>query len=974
MMDEWQMQELMLLDAEDNEAELEALFHDAILVEAMADGMTEEQADAFLSHVGIPHVGNVPHSGRYAWGTGENPYQGMIDFQSTVRRLKKAGMSDVDIAKHMGLRNTAHLKAKSSVAKNELEKYRRDMAVKLKAKGMSNVAIAQRMFGDPRKDTTVHNLLKRADEEKKNELKDTMDAIRGDIKKNHMVAIGEGTELYLNVTNSRMETAIEALKDEGYKVVNVRVPQYQKNNGDMTVVRVLTDHPGSDKEAYAYVHKHLDGIKPCGVHYEDSTDKFHELEPPRSISSKRIKVVYAEDGGLEKDGTIEIRRGCPDLDLGRAHYAQVRIAVDGTHYLKGMCLYKDDMPPGVDVIFNTNKHRGTPLMGDKFNSVLKPMEKDPQNPFGATIRTQSQLKLIQRHYIDKNGQPQLSCLNIVNEEGNWREWNRTISAQMLSKQSVPLIRKHLDLTRQDRREEFNEIMSITNPVLRKIRLEEFGDACDSAAVHLKAHGFARQMTQVLLPLSTLKPNEIYAPNFKDGEEVVLIRYPHASIHEIPSLIVNNRNKEGKSVLGRPVDGVGIPPEVAAHLSGADFDGDTAIVIPNNSHDIQHRKYFEELKGFDGKEEYKGYPGMKRMTKKQRGMEMGKITNLITDMTAQGAPIQDMVPAIKHSMVVIDAYKHGLDFRRSEAENHIQQLRERYQVQPNGHVGGATTLFSKAGSPVRIPHRLFKGYDPETGEKKWVDSGKINHLPKYKNIKNEEGKIVKREYLKDDEGNQIYEDRERTVELKRMAVEKDAMNLVSKWKFSNELAYARYANDMKALGNRARKEAAAIQLPKKDKNAAEVYKAEVKSIMGKLKQAMMNKPLERQASILTMAEIRLRKIESNYMDPDEEKKLKNRLFRENRTLVGADKNYIELTDDEQKALNSNALSPTAARQVFMNMTAPYRNALFTKPKENKLTANQIAKAEHMLRKGKTQGEVAAELGISVDTLLDNVVVE
>ena len=38
-------------------------------------------------------------------------------------------------------------------------------------------------------------------------------------------------------------------------------------------------------------------------------------------------------------------------------------------------------------------------------------------------------------------------------------------------------------------------------------------------------------------------NEIYAPNYRDGENVVLIRYPHGGIFEIPELIVNNKFAE-----------------------------------------------------------------------------------------------------------------------------------------------------------------------------------------------------------------------------------------------------------------------------------------------------------------------------------------------------------------------------------------------------------------------------------------------
>ena len=50
-----------------------------------------------------------------------------------------------------------------------------------------------------------------------------------------------------------------------------------------------------------------------------------------------------------------IRPGVPDVSLGNAKYAQVRIQVGNDHYLKGMAIYKDDLPKGIDILFNTNK-------------------------------------------------------------------------------------------------------------------------------------------------------------------------------------------------------------------------------------------------------------------------------------------------------------------------------------------------------------------------------------------------------------------------------------------------------------------------------------------------------------------------------------------------------------------------------------------------------------------------------------------
>lgn len=122
-------------------------------------------------------------------------------------------------------------------------------------------------------------------------------------------------------------------------------------------------------------------------HSGDFLSRVYELRKafqcPESMDSGRLQIRYAEDGGVNKDGVIELRRGVSDLSLGESIYAQVRILVDGNRYIKGMAVYGDDadFPPGVDVIFNTNKKSGVPKM-----DVLKPISDDPDNPFGSLIK------------------------------------------------------------------------------------------------------------------------------------------------------------------------------------------------------------------------------------------------------------------------------------------------------------------------------------------------------------------------------------------------------------------------------------------------------------------------------------------------------------------------------------------------------------------------------------------------------------
>src|SRR6478672_11905277 len=105
------------------------------------------------------------------------------------------------------------------------------------------------------------------------------------------------------------------------------------------------------------------------------------------------------------------------------------------------------------------------------------------------------------------------------------------------------------MTYERRLKDYNDILSLTNPAVRKKFLEEFADNADSAAVHLKAATLPRSRYQVILPVNSIKSNEVFAPNFRNGEQVVLIRSPHGGTFEIPKLIVNNRNREARRLIG-----------------------------------------------------------------------------------------------------------------------------------------------------------------------------------------------------------------------------------------------------------------------------------------------------------------------------------------------------------------------------------------------------------------------------------------
>ena len=900
--------------------------------------------EEFLEHIGRSVLDGAPiGSGRYRYGSGDSSYQHVKNFQTTVRSLRKKGMTDTQIAKSMQM-NSSEFRSKISQNREQIHAYEVSMAKKLKEKGMSNVAIAMRLYKDPKKESTVRNLVAEGQKLQNKKFENTKNTLIEELQKYRMLDVGPGVELNLGITETRLKNVLTQLEKEGYTVHRkFAVDQYGKATNQKTTIKVLTKDDVPTKEVY----EHMEEIVPAGMdHFSDDRGESYKVrKAPESISSDRVFVRYAEDGGANKDGVIEIRRGVKDLSLGDANYAQVRIAVDGTHYLKGMCMYSDDIPKGYDVIFNTNKHAGTPKINTDPNgkSVFKEMKNDPANPFGANILPEDKLNLARnRSWTDANGVEHESAIRIVYEEGKWNDWSRNISAQMLSKQPPALAKRQLDLTYAAKREQLNDILALTNPTVKKKLLMEFADGCDSDAVHLKAYGFPGQAGKVILPVESLPANQIYAPSYKTGTEVVLIRYPHASITEIPSLTVNNNHKEARKVLGQAIDAVGISPKVAQQLSGADFDGDTVYVIPNPHGDIKHKSQYKELQDFDTKEAYPGYPGMKVISHSHQQRQMGVVTNLITDMTIAHAKPEEIVKAIKHSMVIIDSEKHKLDWKRSEQENDIRNLIEKYQVKADGSVGGASTLISRAKSTTYINQRRYKGIDPVTGEKIYEDTGKTNW----------QGKLIQEKST-------------------QMADTKDARTLISGHNEMIERVYARYANQMKELALEARREYKKTGNLKYSPEAKKLYAEEVASLESKLKTAKQNAPLERQALILANLAVKQYLYDNPQLRNDHGalKKLKGRTLNEKRLVTGAVKQRVKFTDREWEAVQAGAVHDSFLNDLLRNADSKQVKQLSMPRTKPVISAARKSRVQQMLNLGYTQADVANMLDISVSAVQD-----
>jgi len=885
----------------------------------------------------IKHYGILRKSGRYPWGSGENPRQRADDFFSQVDTLRKSGMSDSKIAKAFDM-TTTDFRATMSIASNAKRRADEAMAMRLKEKGLSNTAIGERMGNI--NESTVRSLLDPSRQARADVLTATSNLLRKEVDEKKYLDIGLGNEVQLGISKEKMNTAVSILREEGYKFYNVDIEQVGQP-GKYTKVKVL-GRPDTDMKD---LNSNRDQIKTLQGYSDDYGHTMKQVVAPRSISSKKLEIRYGPDGGSDMDGVIQLRPGVPELSLGTKRYAQVRIAVDGTHYLKGMAVYAMDLPDGVNIRFNTNKD----ATGNKLDA-LKSIKDDQDLPFGSVVR--------QRYYKDSRGKEQLSAINPVGtkegsyEEGGWRTWTRALSSQMLSKQSPQLAKQQLALAYRQRKEDFDEIMSLTNPAVRKKLLAELSDKLDSDAVDLKAAPLPRQATKVLLPLKSLKDNEVYAPTFEHGETVVLIRHPHGGTFEIPELKVNNRNAEGRKIFGNMEDAVAINSKTAKRLSGADFDGDTVLVIPNNNHQVKTTAPLKALQKFDPIEAYPGYEGMKRLEGQHKQKQMGVVSNLITDMTIRKASAEEIAHAVMHSMVVIDAEKHGLNWKQSEIDNGIAALKKKYQT------GGASTLISRASLEDRVPDRKLRKYaeggpiNPRTGEKVYTPTG----ASYVKTTVSKRG-VVKETVI------------EKTVSSTQMAETKDARTLMSKPGTVMEAVYANHANELKALANQARKEYVRTPPVKYNPTANKVHAKEVASLQAKLNASLSNKPAERQATILARTEVNAKIKADPKLTTAQKKKIRTQALTKARIRAGAERTPIDITPSEWAAIQAGAISNNRLTDILAHTNTDVVRKYAMPRTEYTISDAKITRIKAMLARGYTQAEAARQLGVPASTLDD-----
>ena len=297
-----------------------------------------------------------------------------------------------------------------------------------------------------------------------------------------------------------------------------------------------------------------------------------------------------------------------------------------------------------------------------------------------------------------------------------------------------------------------------------------------------------------------------------------------------------------------------------------------------------------------------------------------------------------------SMVVIDAAKHKLDYKRSEVENDIPTLRKRWQgytdPETGKEVGGASTLLSRRKQSVDVPERQGSGrIDKETGKVIYKESGRTYVDPK-------SGKTVPA-----------------TTKIKLLEKVDDVRTLSSGT--VQEDAYADYANRMKALANRARLEYLATPTLVRNASAAKAYAPEVTRLTSALKTAQLNAPREREAQRIANAQVKAKIQANNITDKDEISKIRRSAISDARVTTGASGKgtRITISDGEWEAIQAGAISDTTLKEILRYSDPDVIRERATPRASTQLSTARINRIKAMANSGCTNAEIADALNLS-----------
>jgi len=200
----------------------------------------------------------------------------------------------------------------------------------------------------------------------------------------------------------------------------------------------------------------------------------------------------------------------------------------------------------------------------------------------------------------------------------------------------------------------------------------------------------------------------------------------------------------------------------------------------------------------------------------------------------------------------------------------------------------------------------------------------------------------------------------------MAEAKDARTLSSGSKIED--VYADYANAMKALENKARKESYFTKPTEYDPKAKVKYAKEVSQLTADLNLAKKNAPLERHAQAIANAKLKMLRDDNPDLTKAEAKKYGQQYLQQARAIVGAGKTKISIDENEWDAIQNGALSYSKLNDVLYFADMDKVKELATPRRKEGISQSKIQLAKAYLNAGYSRSDVAKELGISTSEII------
>ena len=196
-------------------------------------------SENFLAHLGVGHLNDPPGrgSGRYGWGTGENPGQHQYDLMSEVKRYRAKNMKDSEIARALlGEKATVtDLRAEIAIARTNQRMADRARALELLERPdvKGNVSEVGRIMG--KSESSIRKLLDEDIARNTEKYTNTADYIRSRVDEKGVIDIGPGSEYNLGINRNTMNVAISMLEKEGYIKAYAQVPNPTKRDTKTTI-------------------------------------------------------------------------------------------------------------------------------------------------------------------------------------------------------------------------------------------------------------------------------------------------------------------------------------------------------------------------------------------------------------------------------------------------------------------------------------------------------------------------------------------------------------------------------------------------------------------------------------------------------------------------------------------------------------------------------------------------------------------